>query len=139
MNNPVTGQTCVQDYVQKILLFLSPSPGVLRVAVNTAGGAHSHGVLSTATALTPATEELHAIAVRKDDPLQTQTVAQSWLSTCPRTATEPLDLTHIHIRMHIPGQGHNFFFSATTHQLRNKKITTQGQTPYQQPGTNHEA
>lgn len=41
----------------------SRSPGALQVTVNMAGGAHSHGALSTATALTPATEELRAIAV----------------------------------------------------------------------------
>ncbi|GAA6107699.1 contactin-associated protein-like 4 isoform X1 [Tachysurus ichikawai] len=39
--------------------------GALRVTANTVGGARSHGALSTATALTPATEEPRAIAVRK--------------------------------------------------------------------------
>lgn len=43
--------------------FVSLSPGVPRAAVNMAGGAHNHGALSTATAPTPVTEELRAIAV----------------------------------------------------------------------------
>lgn len=45
--------------------FVSLSPGVPRAAVSMAGGAHNPGALSTATAPTPATEELRAIAVRK--------------------------------------------------------------------------
>lgn len=50
------------DFLSRLPL----SPGVPRVAVNMAGGAHSHGALSTATASTPDTEERRAIAVRRD-------------------------------------------------------------------------